>query len=110
MHTVTVCTVNEYKNWQEEDLFLNYYLNSSTPDRFYTREDVIEYAVNHYGLDKQELYAMNSYELGREIGVYGEFYTYDYFMDNDKLKTHTTHYTSPSGDELVIVSQFGFDY
>lgn len=130
-HTLAICTEDEYKDWQDGKLLFNkwnetFIKNSikitkqdkKEAEEHYTKckgkyykdwseltdAEKEEYIYNHVSQQrKQEEDSLSNYE--------GSSLTYQEFMqdcNNDGLQTEVSHYTSPSGDKLVITCAYGY--
>lgn len=129
-HTLAICTEDEYKDWKDGKLLFNKWretfvknsIKITKQDReeaqrcynqykgkYYkdwfelTDEEREEYTYNHIAQQRRQE-KTSSFE---ENGL-----TYQEFMQNcrnDGLETETSHYTSPSGDKLVITCAYGYN-
>lgn len=129
-HTLAICTEDEYKDWQNGKLLFNKWretfikntIKITKQDReeaercynqykgkYYkdwfelTDEEREEYTYNHIAQQRRQEKTLSFEEDGL---------TYQEFMqncNNDGLETETSHYTSPSGDKLVITCAYGYN-
>ena len=129
-HTLAICTEDEYKDWKDGKLLFNkwhetFVKNSikitkqdrEEAQRCYTQykgkyykdwfeltdEEREEYIYNHIAQQRRQEKTFSFEEDGL---------TYQEFMQNcsnDGLETETSHYTSPSGDKLVITCAYGYN-
>lgn len=129
-HTLAICTEDEYKDWQDGKLLFNkwretFVKNSikitkqdrEEAERCYTQykgkyykdwseltdAEREEYTYNHIAQQRRQEKSLSFEEDGL---------TYQEFMqncNNDGLETETSHYTSPSGDKLVITCAYGYN-
>ena len=129
-HTLAICTEDEYKDWKDGKLLFNKWretfvknsIKITKQDReeaqrcynqykgkYYkdwfelTDEEREEYTYNHIAQQRRQEKTFSFEENGL---------TYQEFMQNcrnDGLETETSHYTSPSGDKLVITCAYGYN-
>lgn len=129
-HTLAICTEDEYKDWKDGKLLFNKWhetfvknsIKITKQDReeaqrcynqykgkYYkdwfdlTDEEREEYIYNHIAQQRRQEKTFSFEEDGL---------TYQEFMqncNNDGLETETSHYTSPSGDKLVITCAYGYN-
>lgn len=129
-HTLAICTEDEYKDWKDGKLLFNkwhetFVKNSikitkqdrEEAERCYTQykgkyykdwseltdAEREEYTYNHIAQQRRQEKSLSFEEDGL---------TYQEFMqncNNDGLETETSHYTSPSGDKLVITCAYGYN-
>ena len=129
-HTLAICTEDEYKDWQDGKLLFNKWnetfiknsINITERDRkkaeerytlykgkYYkdwselTEEEREEYTYNYIAQQRKQEKSLSFEENGL---------TYQEFMqdcNSDGLQTETSHYTSPSGDKLVITCAYGYN-
>ena len=129
-HTLAICTEDEYKDWQNGKLLFNKWKETfikntikitkqgrEEAERCYnqykgkyykdwselTDAEREEYTYNHIAQQRRQEKSLSFEEDGL---------TYQEFMqncNNDGLETETSHYTSPSGDKLVITCAYGYN-
>ena len=129
-HTLAICTEDEYKDWQDGKLLFNKWNETFVKNSIKITKQDREEAQRHYNQCKGKYYK-DWFEL---TDTEREEYTYNYiaqqrrqeksfsfeedgltyqeFMqncNNDGLETETSHYTSPSGDKLVITCAYGYN-
>ena len=132
-HTLAICTEDEYKDWQDGKLLLNKWNETfikntivitkqdrKEAEEYYTRckgkyykdwseltdKEREEYTYNHVAQQRRQEKSppFDDYE--------GSGLTYQEFLQdcsNDGLETDVSHYTSPSGDKLVITCAYGYN-
>lgn len=131
-HTLAICTEDEYKDWQDGKLLFNKWNETFIKNTIkITKQDRKE-AEEYYTRSKGKYYKDWSEltDAEREEYTYnrvsqqrrqeknslfddyeGSGLTYQEFMQdcgNDGLETDVSHYTSPSGDKLVITCAYGY--
>lgn len=127
-HSIAICTEEDFKKWQNGELLFNIN-NEKFVKNNYTitdkdRQDAKEqyerfkskYAKDFDELSKelQEEY-ISGYVSDRRMYDDGDEYcgallNYKEYKDHySDLEFDTTHYTSPSGDKLVITCAYGYD-
>lgn len=128
-HTLAICTEDEYKKWQDGKLLFNKWNETFIKNSIKITKQDREEAQRHYNQSKGKYYK-DWFELTdaeREEYIYNyiaqqrrqeksfsfeeDGLTYQEFMqncNNDGLETETSHYTSPSGDKLVITCAYGY--
>lgn len=129
-HTLAICTEDEYKKWQEGKMLFNKWNETFIKNSInITKQDKVE-AEERYNTYKGEYYKDWSELTEAERDKYTYNYiaqqrrqeksfsfeedglTYQEFMQdcsNGGLETETSHYTSPSGDKLVITCAYGYN-
>lgn len=129
-HTLAICTEDEYKDWKDGKLLFNKWNETFVKNSIkITKQDKVE-AEKRYNTCKGKYYKDWSEltEAEREEYTYNyiaqqrrqekslsfeeDGLTYQEFMqncNNDGLETETSHYTSPSGDKLVITCAYGYN-
>lgn len=129
-HTLAICTEDEYKDWKDGKLLFNKWNETFVKNSInITKQDKVE-AEERYNTYKGKYYKDWSEltEAEREEYTYNyiaqqrrqeksfsfeeDGLTYQEFMqncNNDGLETETSHYTSPSGDKLVITCAYGYN-
>ena len=129
-HTLAICTEDEYKDWQDGKLLFNKWnetfvknsINITKQDRKEAEERYTIYKGKYYK-DWSELteaereeytynYIAQQRRQEKSLSFEEDGLTYQEFMqncNNDGLETETSHYTSPSGDKLVITCAYGYN-
>lgn len=129
-HTLAICTEDEYKDWQDGKLLFNKWnetfvknsINITKQDRKEAEERYTLYKGKYYK-DWSELteaereeytynYIAQQRRQEKSFSFEEDGLTYQEFMqncNNDGLETETSHYTSPSGDKLVITCAYGYN-
>lgn len=129
-HTLAICTEDEYKDWKDGKLLFNKWNETFVKNSIkITKQDKVE-AEERYNTCKGKYYKDWSEltEAEREEYTYNyiaqqrrqekslsfeeDGLTYQEFIqncNNDGLETETSHYTSPSGDKLVITCAYGYN-
>jgi hypothetical protein len=106
-HSITICTKDEFKKWQNGELYFVKY-----EEVFVSREEVLKFIredkwINgHYSTELKE---MSNEELLEEFAVEVECFSWDKYWEDIYLESYEVEYTSPSGDELVVFGQYGYD-
>ena len=129
-HTLAICNEDEYKDWQDGKLLFNKWnetfvknsINITKQDRKEAEERYTLYKGKYYK-DWSELteaereeytynYIAQQRRQEKSFSFEEDGLTYQEFMqncNNDGLETETSHYTSPSGDKLVITCAYGYN-
>lgn len=129
-HTLAICTEDEYKKWQEGKMLFNKWnetfiknsINITKQDKVEAEERYNTYKGKYYK-DWSELteaerdeyiynYIAQQRRQEKSLSFEEDGLTYQEFMQNcsnDGLETETSHYTSPSGDKLVITCAYGYN-
>lgn len=129
-HTLAICTEDEYKDWKDGKLLFNKWnetfvknsINITKQDRKEAEERYTTYKGKYYK-DWSELteaereeytynYIAQQRRQEKSFSFEEDGLTYQEFMqncNNDGLETETSHYTSPSGDKLVITCAYGYN-
>ena len=128
-HTLAICTEDEYKKWQEGKMLFNKWnetfiknsINITKQDKVEAKERYNTYKGKYYK-DWSELteaerdeytynYIAQQRRQEKSFSFEEDGLTYQEFMQdcsNGGLETETSHYTSPSGDKLVITCAYGY--
>ena len=129
-HTLAICTEDEYKDWKDGKLLFNKWnetfvknsINITKQDKVEAEERYNTYKGKYYK-DWSELteterdeytynYIAQQRRQEKNLSFEEDGLTYQEFMqncNNDGLETETSHYTSPSGDKLVITCAYGYN-
>lgn len=129
-HTLAICTEDEYKDWKDGKLLFNKWretfvknsIKITKQDREEAERCYTQYKGKYYkdwseltGAEREE-YTYNHIAQQRRqeksLSFEEDGLTYQEFMqncNNDGLETETSHYTSPSGDKLVITCAYGYN-
>lgn len=129
-HTLAICTEDEYKDWQDGKMLFNKWRETFVKNTIKITKQDREEAQRCYNQYKGKYYK-DWFELTdeeREEYIYNHIaqqrrqektfsfeedgLTYQEFIqncNNDGLETETSHYTSPSGDKLVITCAYGYN-
>lgn len=129
-HTLAICTEDEYKDWKAGKLLFNKWhetfiknsINITERDRKEAEERYTLYKGKYYkdwseltDTEKEEYiynYIADRRRQKKNLSFEEDGLTYQEFMqncNNDGLETETSHYTSPSGDKLVITCAYGYN-
>lgn len=129
-HTLAICTEDEHKDWQDGKLLFNKWNETFIKNTIVITKQDRKEAEERYTIYKGKYYKDWSEltEAEREEYTYNyiaqqrrqeksfsfeeDGLTYQEFMqncNNDGLETETSHYTSPSGDKLVITCAYGYN-
>lgn len=129
-HTLAICTEDEYKKWQEGKMLFNKWnetfiknsINITKQDKVEAEERYNTYKGKYYK-DWSELteaerdeytynYIAQQRRQEKSFSFEEDGLTYQEFMQdcsNGGFETETSHYTSPSGDKLVITCAYGYN-
>lgn len=131
-HTLAICTEDEYKDWKDGKLLFNKWKETFIKNTIKITKQDREEAEEYYNRSKGKYYKDWSELTDAEKEEYtynrvaqqrrqeknslfdyeGSGLTYQEFMqdcNNDGLQTDVSHYTSPSGDKLVITCAYGYN-
>lgn len=129
-HTLAICTEDEYKDWKDGKLLFNKWnetfvknsINITKQDRKEAEERYTIYKGKYYkdwseltDAEREEYiynYIADRRRQEKNLSFEEDGLTYQEFMqncNNDGLETETSHYTSPSGDKLVITCAYGYN-
>ena len=104
-HSCCICTADEFERWRAGEL----YVSGWGGDEFVTKAEVIEACKNriYYRGELDDIKKMDQEWVDEILEEY-EFYTYDsWFRD---YEGDVTRYTTPGGEEIVVVCFYGADY
>jgi len=79
-HSLVILTKEEYEKWNKGEILYNPYEQTFIPNEY---EDSLSFP--------------------------DDYFTYEEYADSDYLENTETNYTSPSGDELVIICRYGYE-
>lgn len=97
VHAMTICTKDEYDKFRSGELYWD-----SWCDAIMSKEEILEEEMN------SPYYAgMNPEELWRKILTSERYKTFDDFSDG--YEDFIYDYTTPSGDEIVVIGYYGHD-
>ena len=106
-HSITMCTKNEFDEWRNGKVYRNdgWWSNSTSTLKnkaFLTYDEAIE-------LVKSSSY-YKPIEDGEDIGEYlKEYEIYSYDNWGEYYENDVTHYTTPSGEDIVAVCYYGYN-
>ena len=121
-HSLTICTQEEYDKWLKGELLFDSW-NSKFAENIslseYDKQDAQTYYNNVKGAYWKEWSQLSDEEVNswytkyanehlRDKKSYG-LQTYLEYCNYNSLERFTEHYTSPSGDKLVIFGKYGYD-
>ena len=121
-HSLTICTEEEFEKWQHEEMLLDTYNDKLVKNAPLTEEEKLDAQENYnfnkraYWKDWEQLsdeekkswYDKYSMNVHRQNSY--QFKTYsDWYDSYDSLERYSRHYTSPSGDRLVIFGKYGYN-
>lgn len=121
VHTLTICTENDYNKWVSGELMLDTYNDKLIEINTTISDEQKEHAKNNYDNSKGQFWKSWEQLSEEEIEAWYAKYmsdfhdfdeyryqTYEQFLYGD-LETYTQHYTSPSGDKLIAFGYYGYD-
>lgn len=104
-HSMVVGMEDDFKKWEVGELL--YYRSYNYPKGFYTKEEAITKlkSSSYYHRDFDN---MDEDELMEYLYDYG-FVDYDQFCDNEYLETDYNTFTTPKGEKICIICEYGYD-
>ena len=131
-HTLAICTEDEYKDWKDGKLLFNKWHETFVKNTIVITKQDRKEAEKAYNIGKGKYYKdwseltdaekeeytynriaqLRRQEMNSLFDYEGSGLTYQEFMQdcsNDGLETDVSHYTSPSGDKLVITCAYGYN-
>lgn len=118
-HSLSITTEETYEKWKNGELLYDEY-----KDEFIectNLDDSQKEEAKNYYEDKRRDYWKDWEQLtdsekdswyvkyAKTIENNNDGMTYDEYMYHGNLETYSRHYTSPSGDKLVIFGEYGYD-
>lgn len=105
-HHMVIGMEDDFKKWERGETF--WYRSYSHPAGFYTKEEALsmikaEPYYRHYDFD-----TMPEEELSEWLDDYG-FVSYDRFSDNEYLETDYNTFTTPKGETICMICEYGYD-
>lgn len=119
-HSLTVCSEEEFEAWKRGEVLFRYwseeFINPVQLSDKQKKEAEKDYERNRsiYWKDWEDLSDdekekwYNKYTINCGLTAH-DAKTYAEYMYNDRLETFEEHYTSKSGDKLVIFGNYGYD-
>lgn len=98
-HSMTIFTKEQFEKFNKGELYINRWGDHNLPE-FCTAEQIREL----YPLTEKE---KEYFETEEEYWYDEGFIAGDYY--DEYLETDTTYYTTPGGEELVMMCRFGYD-
>ena len=119
-HSLTVCTEDEYNKWKRGELLYDCYeecfieaigLSDFEKDQAKEYYNVLKktYWKDWKQLSEEETKLWYIKYAKEKLHKNGNAQTYDEYSHNYDLEHYEKHYTSPSGDKIVIFGQYGYD-
>lgn len=102
-HSLVICTEQDYKDWESGKILLNKWPHGKNLPRFVTYEQAIKYIKDQYNGDIPS----NKEDLDELLAEY-EFETVEVF-ENNELEWYDEHFKTPSGDNMVVFGQYGYN-
>lgn len=104
-HSMVIGMEDDFKKWEAGELL--YYRSYNYPNGFYTKEEVITKLKSspYYHRDFDNL---DEDELMECLYDYG-FVNYNQFYDNEYLETAYNTFTTPKGEKICIICEYGYD-
>lgn len=102
-HSCCICTADEFERWRKGE----FYVAGWGGDEFVTKAEAIEACKNHnyYRGELDDIENMDSASIDEILNDH-EFYTYfGWFHD---YEGDVTRYTTPGGEEIVVVCFYGY--
>ncbi len=117
-HNIVIMTEEQAEKWENENL---YYYKTGWYDAFkdfpesekpkqgqlYTKEEVLHF-YKLKGYEPDENYNDEDDPEEAFIKEMYDFIKYDWFKDSD-LEMDDNYYTTPSGENIVVMCQYGYD-
>ena len=113
-HSCTIMMKDDYDRWKRDELYLfdgipHHYPEECRPEvgKMYTKEEVIEFlkAYNKsHGYDDNDY---EDYEVFEDDRRDEEFKKYD---DESNLEEDYTTFTTPGGETVIALCEYGYDY
>ena len=119
-HSLTICTEEEFEKWQNGELLFDRWNDCFIEERPLSDQEKTDamknynnikstYWKNWEQLSKEEVESWYRRYASQHLNKSDDGQTYDEYMDSCDLEAYFKHYTSPSGDKLVIFGKYGYD-
>ena len=107
VHTLTVCTEEEYERYCRGDAVIltwNSVVKGTKYEgrKFFTMDEAREIERNY-----AKAHDLDTSEENIEFAVRDDFICAD--DESDYLEWYDHHFTTPSGDKMVVFGQYGYD-
>jgi hypothetical protein len=97
-HSITICMAEDYEKFKKGELLINY-------NTLITREEAIEkFKSNPRYVDED----FSTEDLVKEFLFEHDYLTMDEYYDRNEHETYTNHYTTPSGEKIVVFGYYGY--
>lgn len=105
-HSMIIGMEDDFKKWERGETL--WYRRYGRQTGFYTKEEALSIVksdpcYNHYDFD-----TMSEEELSEWLYDCG-FLDYDRFSDNEYLETDYNTFTTPKGETICMVCEYGYD-
>lgn len=120
-HSLTICTEEEFEKWRNGELLFDTWNDCFIEERPLSDQEKTD-AMENYN-DIKSTYWKNWEQLSEEeieswyrryasqyLNKSNDGHTYDEYMHSSyDLEVYSKHYTSLSGDKLVVFGKYGYD-
>ena len=120
-HSLTICTEEEFEKWRNGELLFDRWNDcfiEEIPLSDQEQTDAMEnyndikstYWKNWEQLSEEEIESWYRRYASQYLNKSNDGQTYDEYMHSSyDLEVYSKHYTSPSGDKLVVFGKYGYD-
>lgn len=107
-HSIFIVTEEEYEKLEKEELLINIGGRwCGGPDTI-TKEEAIN-VLNKECPNWKEEYSLEDKPLSEALYGYDIAETLEHHFDDEYLESYKVHFTTPSGDKMVVFGKFGRD-
>lgn len=116
VHNLQIMNADDFDKWNDNGLYVYegsdcYWDDKSKApleNSVYTKEEAIAF-INSSKWPPEEGFNFEDEDEVEELLRENEFYSPDYYFDNDYYESFSQEYTTPSGDKIVCFGYYGHD-
>lgn len=121
-HSLTICTEEEFEKWTRGEVMFDTYNDELVKVNTEISEEEKEYAKDYYNKSKKTFWKLWEQLSDEELKAWYVKYMEDFnkvdmyryqtrsqYLYSGDLEKFIQHYTSPSGDKLVVFGKYGYN-
>ena len=103
VHSLTVCTENEYEKFKNGNMLLN-----TMDNELYEKNEAVEISKSDFEEDKKEhYYGISDDDTWNEEYMKKRFVSYDTYVNDMEYETFAHNYTTPNGEKIIAFGYYG---